>query len=158
MLGGRFAFLKCAEKYWNNLESIEEKFKEHREITDSASLSWITYYVNSLDLTHRKKVKLTLEFYFIHWLRTSFEDDIHKLWRSISSRSTILGHVDITIIFLDKCTVALSNYTKISSYFDHLKLYSFDDLIPAQLEHKSSIEFHAEIAFCTQMWYLAFVR
>ena len=65
------------------------------EITDSLSASWSASYVNSLYLTHRKKVKLMLEFYFIHWLRTLFEDYVQKLHRSINDRSASLGHAEM---------------------------------------------------------------
>ena len=53
-----------------HLGRIEEKLMEHREANDSSSTSWIISHSGSLELAHRNKIKLMLEFYFSRWLRT----------------------------------------------------------------------------------------
>ena len=63
-----------SEKSFNRLERIEERFPEGTQVNNPEFASWITIPDQSLELTHRNKIKLMLEFCFTHWLQTIYEE------------------------------------------------------------------------------------
>ena len=71
-------------------------------------------------------------------------------------RSKSVGCTGMKISFFDKYTMTLGDYVKISSYFDHLKFYTFDKLFPGQFHSyellQVNLDFHIERACCTLMW------
>ena len=96
-----------------------------------------------------------LKCHIINWSHTASEYGTQKLCDNITGRLESLSSTGITTSFLNDHTMVLDNHVKSKKYFDHLKFYAFDNLIPGQLNaHEllnESLDFHANKAFCNQM-------
>ena len=112
------------------------------EIDDSASAStsWITSHTNFLELTHKNKIKLVLEFYFVHWSHTKSEDYAKKLHILMTGRSTSLDCTGMEIYLIDDWPMLLDSYAKSDSCFAHLKFYEFDNLILGKFDSYESLK------------------
>ena len=88
-----------------------------------------------------------LELFFVHWSRKDYEDYIQKMHMTMTGRSTHLGCAGMAIFFVDDFPMALDNYVKSNSYFNHLKFYAFDILYPGHLDKyelfKNNLNFYA---------------
>ena len=109
---------------------------------------WITTRAQNQTMGKLSKIMLLLKSHFDHWLSAEFGDNVLKLCKSMTDRSTALSYGDLGMSFHSNSSVAARNYIETYSCFNQLVFCTLDNILPRKLNTceliRNRLDFHVD--------------